>query len=60
MALIMTRPFSTATPDSAMKPTAAVMEKGMPRSRSANTPPASAIGTALNTIAAGMKPPSAI
>lgn len=37
-------PFSTATPVSAMKPTAAVMLKGIPRSHSAATPPVTASG----------------
>ena len=32
----MTSPFSTATPDSAMNPTAAETENGMPRSHSAS------------------------
>ena len=35
----ITTPFSTATPDSAMKPTAAEIENGMPRRSSAATPP---------------------
>jgi hypothetical protein len=42
------------------EPNRRVIEKGMPRNSSANTPPASAIGTAENTIAAGTKPPSAM
>ncbi len=46
MALIITSPFSTATPESAMKPTAAETENGMPRSARPNTPPARASGTA--------------
>ena len=45
-ALIQTRPLSTATPKSAMKPTAAEIENGSPRRISANTPPVAAIGTA--------------
>ena len=48
---MITRPFSTATPDSAMKPTPALIESGMPRSTSAATPPVSASGTPLNTSA---------
>ena len=45
----ITRPFSTATPDSAMKPTPAEIENGMPRSHSATMPPVSASGTPLKT-----------
>ena len=37
--LSITSPLSTATPDSAIKPTAAEIENGMPRSHSARTPP---------------------
>ena len=40
-----TRPFRTATPKSAMKPTAAEMLSGIPRTASANTPPITANGT---------------
>ena len=36
MKVIMTRPFSTATPESAMKPTPAEIESGMSRSSSAD------------------------
>ena len=39
-----TKPFSIAIPDKAMKPIAAVIEKGMPRSHSARTPPVTAKG----------------
>ena len=39
MKVSITRPLSTATPDSAMKPTAAETENGMPRSHSATMPP---------------------
>ena len=46
---IITRPFSTATPDSAMKPTAAEIDSGMPRTHSASTPPVSANGMPVNT-----------
>ncbi len=42
-----TMPFSTATPDSAMKPTPAEIDSGMSRSHSASTPPVSASGTPL-------------
>ena len=45
MKVTITRPFSTATPESAMKPTAAEIENGMPRSHSARMPPVSASGT---------------
>ena len=44
-----TMPLSTATPNSAMKPTPADMENGMPRSHSAQTPPMAARGMAENT-----------
>ena len=53
----ITRPFSTATPDSAMKPTAAEIENGMPRSHSAAMPPVSASGTALKTSSASRGEP---
>jgi hypothetical protein len=52
MKLTITRPFSTATPDSAMKPTAAEMDKGMSRNHSANTPPVRANGIPEKMIAA--------
>ena len=45
----MTTPLSTATPATAMKPTAAGIENGSPRSASASTPPTSASGTLTNT-----------
>ena len=54
MKAIITRPFSTATPDSAMKPTPAEIESGMSRSSSAATPPVSASGTPLNTSSASV------
>ena len=57
--LIITRPLSTATPDSAMKPTPAEIDSGMPRRASASTPPVSASGTPLNTIAASLTEPNA-
>ena len=59
MKVSITRPLSTATPDRAMKPTAAETENGMPRSHSAKTPPVSASGTALNTSSASRAEPSA-
>ncbi len=46
---MITSPFSTATPDKAMKPTPALIESGMSRSTSAATPPVRASGTPLNT-----------
>ena len=54
-----TKPFRTATPESAMNPTAAETEKGISRSHRAATPPVRAIGTALNTISASRPDPSA-
>lgn len=42
---IITRPFRTATPDWAMKPTAAEIENGMPRIQRKKTPPVKANGT---------------
>ena len=39
MNVTMTSPFSTATPDSAMNPTPAEMEKSIPRRRRATIPP---------------------
>ena len=59
MKAIITRPFSTATPDSAMKPTPAEIDSGMPRSASATTPPVSASGTPVNTMAASLAEPNA-
>ncbi|KAG1358412.1 hypothetical protein G6F61_014484 [Rhizopus arrhizus] len=49
IACISTRPCKVATPETAMKPTAADTENGMPRSSSARMPPTSANGTQLNT-----------
>ena len=45
----ITTPLSTATPKRAMKPTAAEMLKGMPRSKRRNTPPTAASGIPVNT-----------
>ena len=45
----ITTPFSTATPKSAMKPTAAEMLKGMSRSKSEKTPPTAARGMPVKT-----------
>ena len=55
----MTNPLSTATPDNAMKPTPAEIDSGMPRSARATTPPVSANGTPLNTMAASFAEPNA-
>ncbi|MNV81722.1 hypothetical protein D3C71_1754020 [compost metagenome] len=57
--LIITSPLSTATPDNAMKPTPAEIDKGMPRAANASTPPVSASGTPLNTMAASRAEPNA-
>ena len=43
-------PFSTATPNKAMKPTPAEMLNGSPRSQRATIPPISDSGTVENTI----------
>ncbi len=59
MKAIITRPLSTATPESAMKPTAEEIDSGMPRSASATTPPVSAKGTPLKTMAASFADPNA-
>ena len=45
----ITRPLRTATPARAMNPTAAVMEKDMPRNQSETIPPVKAEGTPVNT-----------
>lgn len=45
-------------PDRAMKPTAAETEKFMPRTKSSNTPPTSAKGTPVKTIAASRALPN--
>ena len=44
---INTIPLSTATPNSAMNPTPAEIEKFIPLIQRANTPPIAAIGTAV-------------
>ena len=54
---MITRPFSTATPLRAMKPTPALIDSGMSRSASAATPPVSASGTPLNTSVASPTEP---
>ena len=58
--LTITRPFSTATPESAMNPTPADMDKGMSRSHRAATPPVKASGTPLNTSTASFADPKAV
>ena len=45
---------NTATPDMAMKPMAAEMEKGMSRSQSARMPPTQPSGTPVKTRRASM------
>ena len=45
----MTRPFKTATPERAIKPTAAEMENGISRSHRETMPPVSASGTPVKT-----------
>ncbi|MNY14907.1 hypothetical protein D3C86_1480960 [compost metagenome] len=44
---ISTMPFSTATPNKAIKPIPALILKGIPRSISANTPPMALMGIAV-------------
>jgi hypothetical protein len=57
MQATITRPVSTATPESVMKPMPAEIDSGMPRSHSAATPPVSASGTPLKTSAASFAEP---
>ncbi len=52
MNVSMTTPFKTATPDSAMKPTAAEIDSGISRSANANIPPVSPKGTPVNMTSA--------
>ena len=56
----ITKPFSTATPDSAIKPTPADIDKGISRSHRAITPPVSARGTPVKMIMASLKEPKAM
>src|SRR3546814_1739295 len=56
----MTTPLSTATPDSAMNPTPAEIDSGIPRNASAATPPVSASGTPGKTIAASRTDPNSM
>ena len=48
-----------ATPETAMKPTAAEIENGIPRSKSASAPPTRASGTQAKTSAASVTEPRA-
>src|SRR5690606_17092254 len=52
MKATITRPLRTATPESAIKPTPAEIDSGMPRSHRDNTPPVSASGTPVKIIKA--------
>ena len=52
MNVSMTTPFNTAMPDSAMNPIAAEIDKGMPRTHRANTPPVKASGTHVRIMSA--------
>ena len=52
MKVTITSPLSTATPERAMKPTAAEIENGMSRSHKATMPPVSASGTPVKTSSA--------
>ena len=52
MKVMMTRPLSTATPDSAMKPTAGADRERDAAQQQRRTPPVSASGTPLNTSSA--------
>ncbi|MNT74242.1 hypothetical protein D3C72_2130470 [compost metagenome] len=60
IACISTRPFRVATPDTAMKPTAAETEKGIPLSSRASAPPTRAKGTQAKTSPASVTEPSAM
>ena len=59
MKLTMTSPLSTATPDRAINPTPAEIEKGISRSHKARTPPVSARGTPLKITSASRRDPKA-
>ncbi|CZH23989.1 Uncharacterised protein [Legionella pneumophila] len=56
----MTRPFNTATPDKAINPTPAEIDKGMPRNHKAKTPPVNAKGIPVNTKRASLTLPKLI
>ncbi len=58
MKAIITKPFRTATPDKAIKPTAAEMDSGMSRSHKETRPPVSANGMPLNTSKPSLKLPN--
>ena len=60
MKATITRPLSTATPDKAIKPTPAEIDKGMSRNHKENTPPVRASGTPLKIIKASLIEPNAI
>ena len=55
----MTRPFNIAMPDSAIKPTAADIEKGISLSIKANIPPVNARGTPVKIIIESLNEPKA-
>jgi len=57
MKLSITTPFWTATSETAMKPTAAEIENGMPRRASVAPPPVKASGTAEKTSGASFALP---
>src|SRR5690625_3974594 len=59
IACISTKPLSVATPDTAIKPTAADTEKGIPRISKASAPPTKARGTQANTRPASLMLPRA-
>jgi hypothetical protein len=52
MNVTSTRPFSTATPESAMNPTAAEIEKGMPRDPERDDAAGQPSGTPVKTSSA--------
>ena len=60
MKLTRTTPFKTAIPASAMKPIPAEIEKGIPRSHSAKTPPVTASGIPVKTSAACRRLPKVV
>jgi len=59
MNVSITTPLSTATPDKAMNPTAALIENGRSRNQRLITPPVSASGTPLKTIRESLAEPKA-
>jgi hypothetical protein len=58
--VIMTRPLSTATPERAIKPTPAEIERGIFRSQSATIPPVKAKGTPVKTSRPSLKLPKVL